>query len=184
MTCVRRDRAPEPADPGAWRNQHPTASWAVQAARNLVRDLDDAACRARYMIRDRHGKFPRFPRPHQGIANETPPPRRHPPRIPARGLNCMDDVYGKSKVTTMANNCGLGNTISPHRVRNRSPSPRGRRSYDDISSSTPVRYRIRQIVPARPPSHGVKRVMTSGSWPATTLMPGSRAMSRIWSKAR
>jgi len=37
---------------------HPTAWWVVQAAKNLVMDLEDNGCRARYMIRDRDGKFP------------------------------------------------------------------------------------------------------------------------------
>ncbi|MEU6788756.1 integrase core domain-containing protein [Nonomuraea angiospora] len=37
---------------------HPTADWVVQAIRNLVMDLEDAGCLARYLIRDRGGKFP------------------------------------------------------------------------------------------------------------------------------
>ncbi len=39
---------------------HPAASWVTQAAKNLVMDLKDVGCRARFMIRDRDGKFPQL----------------------------------------------------------------------------------------------------------------------------
>lgn len=36
----------------------PSGAWVVQAAKNLVMDLEGAGCRARFLIRDRDGKFP------------------------------------------------------------------------------------------------------------------------------
>jgi putative transposase len=37
---------------------HPTAAWVTQAVRNLAMDLHEAGCRARFLIRDRDGKYP------------------------------------------------------------------------------------------------------------------------------
>jgi putative transposase len=37
---------------------HPTAAWVTQAVRNLAMDLEDIGCQARFLIRDRDGKYP------------------------------------------------------------------------------------------------------------------------------
>jgi transposase InsO family protein len=37
---------------------HPNAAWVTQAVRNLAMDPQDAGCRARFLIRDRDGKYP------------------------------------------------------------------------------------------------------------------------------
>jgi transposase InsO family protein len=36
---------------------HPTAAWVTQAVRNLAMDIEDAGCQAKYLIRDRDGKY-------------------------------------------------------------------------------------------------------------------------------
>ncbi|MEV4400000.1 hypothetical protein [Nonomuraea sp. NPDC049607] len=37
---------------------HPSANWVIKAIKNLVMDLNDTGCQARFLIRDRDGKFP------------------------------------------------------------------------------------------------------------------------------
>jgi putative transposase len=37
---------------------HPSANWVIQAVKNLVMDLDDVGFQARFLLRDRDGKFP------------------------------------------------------------------------------------------------------------------------------
>jgi putative transposase len=39
---------------------HPKTAWVAEAARNLVMDLEDAGCRARFLIRDLGGKYPQM----------------------------------------------------------------------------------------------------------------------------
>ncbi|WP_431921825.1 hypothetical protein [Nonomuraea jabiensis] len=36
---------------------HPSATWVTHAMKNLVMDLDDVGCGARFLLRDRDGKF-------------------------------------------------------------------------------------------------------------------------------
>lgn len=38
----------------------PTAAWVTRAVRNLAMDLHEAGSRARYLIRDRDGKYPKL----------------------------------------------------------------------------------------------------------------------------
>ncbi|RLK24826.1 hypothetical protein DER29_2773 [Micromonospora sp. M71_S20] len=37
---------------------HPTAAWVTQAVRNLGMEIHDAGCQARFLIRDRDGRYP------------------------------------------------------------------------------------------------------------------------------
>jgi putative transposase len=37
---------------------HPTAAWVTQVARSLSMDLEAAGSRAKFLIRDRDGKYP------------------------------------------------------------------------------------------------------------------------------
>jgi putative transposase len=55
---VRGDRARQLPGSGPGHHGASDRLLVAQAAKNLVMDLEDAGCRARFMIRDRDGKFP------------------------------------------------------------------------------------------------------------------------------
>ncbi|MCT9929943.1 hypothetical protein N5079_06880 [Planotetraspora sp. A-T 1434] len=59
---------------------HPSAAWVIQAIKNLVMDLEDAGCRARYLIRDRDAKFP-------ALMDETCPAQASRPCSPVSGCH-------------------------------------------------------------------------------------------------
>ncbi len=84
---------------------HPSVNWVIQAIRNLVMDLDDVSCRARFLLRDRDGKFPALMDEVLAEARHNEGAHRHsdaayelhhgavgavmPPRAP-RPLPCME----------------------------------------------------------------------------------------------
>jgi putative transposase len=57
---------------------HPCTAWVAQAAKNLVMDLEEARCRARFLIRDRDGKFPRAVRHRPRRCGDRDRPQRRP----------------------------------------------------------------------------------------------------------
>jgi transposase InsO family protein len=106
---------------------HPSAGWVTQAAKNLARDVEDTGSRARFLIRDRDGKFlelvdavvadagiavvlsgVRMPRMNSIMERwvqtgppqhtKTRPPRWHSRRIRARRVTCTNEVLGKSRI--------------------------------------------------------------------------------------
>ncbi|MFC6086547.1 integrase core domain-containing protein [Sphaerisporangium aureirubrum] len=141
---------------------HPTAAWVAQAIKNLVMDLQDADARARFLIRDRDGRFPTLM--DEILADAGVQTVLTGVRIPR--MNAIMERWVQSCRHELLDRCLLWNQRHLHHAL---------REYEDYYNRHRAHQALAQAAPLRASPHSDHRSWTASRPHRTPARPARRS---------